>query len=549
MQISESTQNYKILFNRIPASVFIVSTEDATIKDINKESLRLYGYTKDELIGSHITKIDKCISDDNIKKVTEVLHKDTEATFETVHTTKDNQELNVMVRISKITVNNKECFLAVHTDITDQIKVNKELKKHKEALESVVKIQKELISNSDFNTIINNMLRVMCISLDVERAYIFKNSILNGKLVCSQEFEYAQEGIQSQLHNQYLQNMVYDDFVPRWEEELSSNNTIEGLVKDLPENEREILEDQSIKSILVMPIFNRGKWTGFIGFDDCTTPRVWSELEKEMLSTVVNSYVDAKDKYEYSKSLQEKIDTQIEYIRSKDKILLQQSKQAQMGEMISMIAHQWRQPLNTISATAISLSISSEMDMLEKEKVKENTQIIQDQCQKMSSTINTFMSFVKPTKEQKPFKLINSIESIMKIMSTQLTNHNIHVNIKSTNDNISVVGYEDLLEQVLLNLLSNSRDAFEELEMSDKYINITITLEDDKPVIIIEDNAGGIDENLKDKLFNPYFTTKEQGKGTGLGLYISLDIMKKSFHGNLTHTNVPNGSMFKIIFG
>jgi len=547
--IFDATQNYKTLFNLIPVSTFVISTDSITIVDVNKESLNLYGYTKKELIGSHITKIDKDISSEKIKEITSILDQNKEANFEAVHTTKDKQKIHVIVNISKIILDEKDYFLAVHSNITNKIQIQNELQKHKEALESVVTIQNELISNSDFNTIVNNMLRVMCNSLSVERAYIFKNSIFDNKLVASQKFEYAQDGIEAQINNQELQNMPYQEYIPRWEEQLSSNNIIEGLVQDFPKKEREILEDQNIRSILVMPILKNNEWSGFIGFDDCTNPRIWSDLEKEMLKTVVHSYVDAQEKHEYSKALQEKIDKQIEYIRSKDKILLQQSKQAQMGEMISMIAHQWRQPLNTISATAISLSLSSELDMLEKEKVKENTKIIQDQCQKMSSTINTFMSFVKPSKEQKPFRLLNSIESIMKIMSTQLINHNVKVNISSTNDNISVVGHEDLLEQVLINLLSNSRDAFENIEKADKYINITVTIADDKPIIIIEDNAGGIEESLKDKVFNPYFTTKEQGKGTGLGLYISKDIMKKSFHGGLSHISVPDGSIFKVMFG
>ena len=241
--------------------------------------------------------------------------------------------------------------------------------------------------------------------------------------------------------------------------------------------------------------------------------------------------------------------TDITDIRRKEKQLLQQSKLVQMGEMIGMIAHQWRQPLNAISATGINLSLLSSMNMLKEDKVQESSEFIQEQCQKMSSTIDTFMNFVKPAKISKPFTLLHTVNAIMQIMGTQLSNHNIEVNINSSNEHISVVGYEDLLEQVIINILSNARDSFENLEMAGKFINITIYMKGSSPIISIEDNAGGIPDNVKDKIFNPYFTTKEQGKGTGIGLYMSMDIMKKSFDGNLVYIATDSGSCFKIICG
>jgi len=237
-------------------------------------------------------------------------------------------------------------------------------------------------------------------------------------------------------------------------------------------------------------------------------------------------------------------------IKEKDKQLLQQSKEAQMGEMISMIAHQWRQPLNAISASGINLSLLSSMNMLEDEKVQESSQFIQDQAHKMSQTIDTFMNFVRPSQESKFFHLKHTIDAVMQIMGTQLANHNIEVKITITDENISMLGHEDLLEQVIINLLSNARDAFEDLELALKFINITLDMENDEtPLIIIEDNAGGIPREIQDKIFNPYFTTKEQGKGTGIGLYMSLDIMKKSFGGDLKFDATKGGSCFSIVCG
>ncbi|MCX6077165.1 MAG: FIST C-terminal domain-containing protein [Campylobacterales bacterium] len=244
---------------------------------------------------------------------------------------------------------------------------------------------------------------------------------------------------------------------------------------------------------------------------------------------------------------QERIDAEIQKNKEQAQQNFQKNKLAQMGEMIGMIAHQWRQPLSAISATGISLSILSSIGKLEPEKVQESSEFIQNQCQKMSSTIDTFMNFVKPAKESQPFRLSHTVDAIVQIMGTQLSNHNIALNIEITNKNISLVGYEDLLEQVIINILSNARDAFDGLEKADKFINITIFMRNKIPVISIEDNAGGIDESVREKIFNPYFTTKEQGKGTGIGLYMSMDIMKRSFNGDLVYKATNGGTVFEIV--
>ena len=253
---------------------------------------------------------------------------------------------------------------------------------------------------------------------------------------------------------------------------------------------------------------------------------------------------------------QERLDQEICKNKEQDKNNFQNNKLIQMGEMIGMIAHQWRQPLNAISATSINLSLLSSMEMLEDEKLQKDSEFMQEQCQKMSDTIDTFMNFVKPAKESKTFKLVHTVDLIMQIMGTQLANHNIKVTVDAKDENISLDGYEDLLEQVIINILANARDAFNKIGdinsiniESDRFIKITVQERDSIPVISIEDNAGGIPKEIQEKIFNPYFTTKEQGKGTGIGLFMSMDIMKKSFHGDLEYRLTENGSIFDIVCG
>jgi len=239
----------------------------------------------------------------------------------------------------------------------------------------------------------------------------------------------------------------------------------------------------------------------------------------------------------------------ISEMKQKDEQLLQQSKLAQMGDMIGMIAHQWRQPLNAISASGINISLLSSMGALDDNKLQESSEFIQDQCQKMSTTIDTFLNFVKPSKDFSEFKLSHSLDSILYLMGTQLENHNIKMIVEDIDKEVSVIGHEDLLEQVIINILSNARDALDDIQKDSKFIKISVFQDKANPVITIEDNGGGIPDDIAEKIFNPYFTTKEQGKGTGLGLYMSKDIMKKSFCGDLIYSTTKDGSMFRIICG
>lgn len=227
----------------------------------------------------------------------------------------------------------------------------------------------------------------------------------------------------------------------------------------------------------------------------------------------------------------------------------QQKKLAQLGEMVAMIAHQWRQPLNAISATAINLTLKAQMEEFYPEEIEEGAIFIQNQCQKMSQTIETFLEFVKPSKEPSSFLLRHSIDEVLKIMERQLYTHNISINIIEERAGMQIFGYEDQFEQVLLNLLSNARDAFDETDQDEKNLILSLTMGNEgESLLRIEDNAGGIPEAIREKIFNPFFTNKEGGKGTGLGLYMSLEIIRKSFDSTLRYIPIKGGSRFEIVF-
>lgn len=227
----------------------------------------------------------------------------------------------------------------------------------------------------------------------------------------------------------------------------------------------------------------------------------------------------------------------------------QQKKLAQLGEMVAMIAHQWRQPLNAISATAINLTLKVQMEEFYPEEIEKGAFFIQNQCQKMSQTIETFMEFVKPSKEASYFSIRHSIDEVLKLIERQLYTYNISIKIIEEREGIKIFGYEDQFEQVLLNLISNARDAFDEVDCDEKNLIISVDIGSDGECLLrIEDNAGGVVEAIREKIFNPFFSNKESGKGTGLGLYMSLEIIRKSFDSSLRYTPIEGGSRFEIIF-
>lgn len=227
--------------------------------------------------------------------------------------------------------------------------------------------------------------------------------------------------------------------------------------------------------------------------------------------------------------------------REQEKKLLQQSRMAQMGEMISMIAHQWRQPLSSISAIAGTLSLDVMMDEYKKEFFAERLDSIAELSQHLSSTIDDFRNFYKPNKEAVNTTLEELITRAIKIMKSSLDSDNIEM-LYEYNDKQMIKLYENETIQVVLNILKNAQDNFKEKKIENPQIKIT-TKENG---ISICDNGGGIPEDILPKIFDPYYSTKDEKNGTGLGLYMSKTIVEEHHNGKLQVSNRDDGVCFTI---
>ena len=221
--------------------------------------------------------------------------------------------------------------------------------------------------------------------------------------------------------------------------------------------------------------------------------------------------------------------------REKDTMIAQQTKMAAMGEMIENIAHQWRQPLSTISTISSGIKLQYEYSEVQKEEAIKSMDTILTTTQYLSQTIDDFRDYFNSKKEANYFSLKDILGKVCALIEPQLYSKNIQI-IKDI-DELTIFGLENEFLQVIINILNNSKDEFERKEFENKFIFINTEVTEDKIIIKIKDSAGGIDENIINNIFESYFTTKQETKGTGIGLYMSKEIIEKHMKGTLSVSN------------
>ena len=241
-----------------------------------------------------------------------------------------------------------------------------------------------------------------------------------------------------------------------------------------------------------------------------------------------------------------KINKEVERNRQQQLLMLHQSRLAQMGEMISMIAHQWRQPLNSLSILNQTIILKYKLNKLDKEYLSYFDTNSQKQIQHMSKTIDDFRDFFKPEKELTKFSLNSTITDTIDMLKPILEKNNIDI-IFNQKEELQTTGYKNELGQSILNIINNAKDILIENNIKNKKIDISLIKDKTTITIIIKDNAGGIPTDIIDKVFIPYFSTKSDKNGTGLGLYMTKIIIEEHMNGEITVSNDKDGAVFKII--
>ncbi|MDP8219942.1 MAG: tetratricopeptide repeat-containing sensor histidine kinase, partial [Candidatus Stygibacter frigidus] len=269
--------------------------------------------------------------------------------------------------------------------------------------------------------------------------------------------------------------------------------------------------------------------------------------EKNRLIAEQNKYL--KDSMQNlvtkDKALENKLKKALQTINKKDALLAAHHRLAAIGEMIAIIAHQWKQPLNIISSMVFSIKDAYHFDELTEDIINEKTKMIDDLIQYLSQTMNDFRNFFKE-QNNVDFKVSAAVEGAVSLLNYALEQENVTVKIDLEND-FTINGSQNELTQVFLNLINNARDAFKEENITQPNIKITLNKNPDHYLISVYDNGGPIPEELCDKIFDAYVSSKGE-KGTGLGLNICQTIIEDRFHGKIYFQNTLDGVAFNIEF-
>ena len=247
---------------------------------------------------------------------------------------------------------------------------------------------------------------------------------------------------------------------------------------------------------------------------------------------------------EFNKMLSTRVKEALKVAKQKDQALLHQSRLAQMGEMISMIAHQWRQPLCEISGIFMEMETAAKFDKADKAFVQKEAKNGDKIISYMSKTIDDFRDFFKPAKTKKSFSLKKACEEAMSLADASVKSRNIILKLYAKED-IQVIGYASEFAQVILNLILNAKDVLIQRDIKNPTILIKIDIDNEKTFVSVSDNGGGVDDSIVEKVFEPYFSTKKTA-GTGLGLYMSKMIIEEKMGGNIFVKNSEKGAMFCI---
>jgi len=307
-------------------------------------------------------------------------------------------------------------------------------------------------------------------------------------------------------------------------------------------------QNQMVSSIIISAHNDTSYFTETIalGVDGyLLKPITYDSLQTSLVSILEKIYLK-KEILNHKKILEKKLDNQITQLQQKDKALIQQSKLAAIGEIIDIVAHQWKQPLNNISLKTNMLEqMHKEDEFVPFKEIQKCNQGVTRQVKHLITTIDEFRGFLRPNTNMNVCSTSSLYKSIELLLKGELIKNQIELTIEDSNYEIRA--NENELKHIFISLISNSKDAFNLNDIKKREIKIKTSQKDDKIIIDYIDNAGGIDESIIDTIFEPHTTTKEKIGGTGIGMYMVKMIVDK-YNGKIDLKNENNGAFFRIEF-
>jgi signal transduction histidine kinase len=271
---------------------------------------------------------------------------------------------------------------------------------------------------------------------------------------------------------------------------------------------------------------------------------VLQEREKQLKQALEEERAARGELALLNETLEQRVQEEAARNREKDHMLIQQSRLAGMGEMIGNIAHQWRQPLNTLGLILANIKDAHDFGDMTAAYLNEATSKGNQIIQKMSTTIDDFRNFFRPNREKQVFSLNHAAREALAMVDASFRNHHVTVDWQE-GEEIFTYGFPNEYSQVLLNLLGNARDAILDRRTPEGKVTVRLARDDGHARLTVRDNGGGIPAEVLPRIFDPYFTTKE--KGTGIGLYMSKMIVENNMDGSIEACNIENGAEFTIV--
>ncbi|BAK73631.1 PAS domain S-box protein [Arcobacter sp. L] len=409
----------------------------------------------------------------------------------------------------------KKWLESIFRNYTDGEKVQKELNIYD--LDGKPRVLEIVISSFEIDEHIEYVLIALDITIKKQREKELKNAHI--------VFKNAHDGIVVTDDKANIVN-VNKAF------ELNTGYTLKEVVGRNPKILKSGLQEEDFYKNMWTELISTGYWEGEITNKD-KNGKLYIERIK------INAVYNENNKLTNYIAVFSDITLQKEQERllhEKEKLLFQQSKLSAMGEMIGNIAHQWRQPLSVISSSTSAIKLHEEEGFYSKEEIIDFIEVILNSTKYLSNTIDDFRNFYKEDSVKSNFDVKQAINSSLNLIKTELVKHNIEL-VFVNDDNFEIKGIRNQFLQVMMNILINAKDAFIEKEEDLKLIFINLYEEEGKKIIEIYDNAGGINENVIAHVFEPYFTTKHKSVGTGIGLYMSEEIITKGLNGEIFVSN------------
>lgn len=488
----EEIKQYQQLFLQSKAVMMLIDPNTHRIVDANKSALNFYQYSYNELIKKKISEINILSEEEVNERIAEALNEKREY-FVFKHALANGDIRDVEVYSGPIYYEGKHLLYSIIHDVTEAKKQEQEIRDMKNRLQLAIDGSNDGLWDWDLKT---------------DSVYYSNQWKKIFGIQDEEEINHIDE-IKERVHPDDI-NSAFEDLDKYLRKEI-----------DFYENEHRMQH----KDGHYIWIHSRAKAL----FNKDGVPY-----------RMVGFHKDITQQKEYENNLKALVDFQVSQLRQKDEMLQEQIKLASMGEMIGAIAHQWRQPLNALYINIYMLEDDFEDGLIDKDFIEEFIQKNRDIIMFMSRTIDDFRNFYRIDKVKSEFSILEAVNTTISLQSAQLKSHNIELNI--IGDDFIINGYQTEFQQVILNLINNAKDAFEEDNIEERVITIIL----DKDSLSVKNKGKPIRDEVVNRVFEPYFTTKEEGKGTGMGLYISKKIIEDNLGGKLKVNNCEDGVIFTI---